>query len=61
MVVEKRKEFKEFEECKGVQGVRGEGAGRRQPWSVPRLRGRGEQGDMVTPAPGIVYALYRVD
>jgi hypothetical protein len=26
------------------------GARRRQPWSVPRLRGRGKQGDIITHA-----------
>jgi hypothetical protein len=50
MVADKGKEFKEYEE--GVR-IQNPGARRCQPWSVPRLRGRGEQGDMVTPSPAL--------
>jgi hypothetical protein len=34
---------------------------RRKPWSVPRLRGRGEQGAIVSGGIPFVYALYRAD
>ena len=49
----------------GVRGVQGEEPGERvsvrRGGAVPRLRGRGEQSDMVTHALLFVYALYRTD
>jgi hypothetical protein len=63
MVVEKRKEFKEFEEYKEYKEhkEREPGARRRQPWSVPRSRGRGEQGDLSHKGPSLFRALSRTD
>jgi hypothetical protein len=46
MVVEKSKEFKEFKEFKERSQEPGGGS----RGALPRLRGRGEQGDIITHA-----------